>query len=199
MSEAETAVETAASEPRATYRTIAESRPEDYVIQNLYQKGLHDGVTDLYLSFLRSLESPHLGFPVDRLEHSLQTATRAFRDGCDEEYVFTALFHDVGEAVAPANHPEAGGALLRPYVSDENYWLVRNHGVFQGYYYYHFIGRDRHLREHWRGHPNFEKTALFCEKYDQTSFDRDYDSMPLEAFEPMVRRILSQPPRFRFE
>lgn len=184
---------------RASYRSILESRPQDYLIQGRHLKQHHAGIADLYLGLLRSLESPHLGFPVDRFEHSLQTATRALRDGRDDEYVFVALFHDVGDAVAPANHPEAGAALLRPYISEEMYWLVRNHGVFQGYYYYHFIGRDRDLRERYRGHPMFEKTAEFCEKYDQAAFDKGYESAPLSAFEPLVRRILSQPPRFAFE
>jgi len=184
---------------RASYRSILESMPLDYKIQGQYMKQHHAGIADLYLSFLKSLESPHLGFPVDRFEHSLQTATRALRDCRDDEYVFVALFHDVGDAVAPANHPEAGAALLRPYISNDMYWLVRYHGVFQGYYYYHFLGRDRDLRERYRGHPMFEKTAEFCEKYDQAAFDKGYESAPLSAFEPLVRRILSQPPRFVFE
>jgi predicted HD phosphohydrolase len=184
---------------RASYHSILESSPADYVIQGRYLKQHHAGIADLYLGFLKSLESPHLGFPVDRLEHSLQTATRALRDGRDDEYVFVALFHDVGDAVAPANHPEASAALLRPYISDDNCWLVRNHGVFQGYYYYHFLDRDRDLRERYRGHPMFERTAEFCERYDQASFDRDYDSLPLGAFESLVQRVLSRPPRFVFE
>jgi predicted HD phosphohydrolase len=186
-------------DPRADYRRIEDSEPEDYAIQGLYQKALHAGVADLYMGLLKQLESPHLGFPVDRFTHSLQTATRALRDGRDEEYVFVALFHDLGDAVAPANHPEAGAALLRPYISEKNYWMVRHHGVFQGYYYYHHIGRDRHLRDRYRGHEWYGYTAEFCHLYDQTSFDKDYDCLPMEAFEPLVRDLLGRPPAFHFE
>lgn len=184
---------------RAQYRSIAESGPADYVIQGRHFARHLALLPDMYVRQLESLRSPHLGYPVDRYVHSLQTATRALRAGHDEEYVFVALFHDVGDVVAPTNHPEASAAMLRPYISDENYWLVRHHGAFQGHYYYHFIGRDRHLRERYRGHPCFERTALFCEKYDQESFDRDYDTLPLAAFLPIVRRVLARPARFVFE
>ena len=148
---------------------------------------------DLYLRLLASLSTPHLGFPIDRLEHSLQTATRALKDGRDDLYVFAALFHDVGDAIAPANHPEAGAAMLRPYLTEDLYWMVRHHGSFQGYYYWHFLGRDRHARDRHRDHPCFDMTAEFCERYDQASFDRDYRALTLGDFEPLVRDVMSRP------
>ena len=135
-----------------------------------------------------------IGYKVDRYQHSLQTATRAFRDSQDEETVVCALLHDIGDTLAPENHAQLCAAVLRPYISEDNYWLVQHHAIFQGYYYYHHIGLDRDVRERYRGHPMFQRTADFCEKYDQNSFDPDYDTMPLEAFEPMLHRLFSRKP-----
>ncbi len=132
------------------------------------------------------------GFAVDRLEHCLQTATRAHRDGRDEEYVVCALLHDVGDLLAPSAHGEFAALVLRPYIGDDNHWMVRHHTTFQQYYYGHFFGNDRDAREKHRGHPCFERTAQFCHLYDQASFDPGYDSMPLAAFEPMLNRVLAK-------
>lgn len=108
--------------------------------------------------------------------------------------VVCALLHDVGDLLAPENHSQLAAAILRPYISPDNYWLVKNHGIFQGYYYFHHVGLDRNAREAFRGHPMFEKTAAFCERYDQCSFDPDYETLPLPAFEPMVRRLFARKP-----
>ncbi len=101
----------------------------------------------------------------------------------------------MGYSFAPDNHSAFAAAILRPYVSKENHWIVKHHGVFQGYYYWHHVGRDRDARERYRGHPQFEACANFCERWDQTSFDPDYDTLPLEHFEPMVRRLFARAPR----
>ena len=143
------------------------------------------------LTHLKLLDGDFGGYPVDRLEHSLQTATRAYRDGRDEEYVVCALLHDIGDTLGPANHAEIGAVMLKPYVSEQNHWMLEKHGVFQGYYFFDFLGLDRDMREQYRGHPWFEYTAQFCHLYDQSAFDPAYDSMPLEAFEPMVHRVFS--------
>jgi predicted HD phosphohydrolase len=148
---------------------------------------------DRLLQALRDLGADAGGFAVDRLEHSLQTATRAFRDGRDEEYVVCALMHDVGDLMGPANHAEVGAMIMKPYVSEANHWMMDKHGVFQGYYFFHHIGLDREMREQFRGHPHFEHCAQFCHLYDQSSFDPHYDTMPLEAFEPMLRRVVERP------
>jgi len=133
-----------------------------------------------------------MGYQVDRYEHSLQTATRAFRDGVDEETVVCALLHDIGDTLAPENHSQLAAAVLRPYISADNHWLIAQHGVFQGYYYFHHVGLDRNERDKFRGHPMFERTAAFCQNWDQPSFDPDYDTMPFAAFEPMVRRLFAR-------
>lgn len=151
-------------------------------------------VADNVLAVLKAAEGHNPGYKICRYQHSLQTATRALRDGADEETVCAALLHDIGDSLAPGNHSAFAAEILRPYVSADNYWLVKHHGVFQGYYYFHHFDRDRDARERYRGHPMFERTAEFCEKWDQTSFDPDYDTMPLEAFEPMVRRLFAREP-----
>jgi predicted HD phosphohydrolase len=144
---------------------------------------------------MRLLEGDSGGFAVDRLQHCLQAATLACRDGMDEEYVVCALLHDIGDILCTANHAEVAATILQPYVSEENHWMLKHHGIFQGYFYFHFLGLDRNMREQFRGHPHFEKTALFCERHDQNAFDPDYDTMPLEAFAPMVRRLMAMPKR----
>jgi predicted HD phosphohydrolase len=133
------------------------------------------------------------GFAVDRLEHSLQTATRAHRAGEDEEYVVCALLHDIGDTLGPSNHADIAAAVVKAYVSERNHWIVEKHGMFQGYYFFHFLGLDRNMRDQYRGHPHFEATARFCHLYDQNSFDPDFRSMPVEAFVPMIARVFERP------
>jgi predicted HD phosphohydrolase len=146
---------------------------------------------DRVLGWLRTMEDS-AGYQISRLDHSLQAATRAHRAGEDEETVVCVLLHDIGDHLAPANHSEVAAAVLRPYVSDKNYWIVKHHGVFQGFYYFHHVGMDPNARERWKDHPYYQATVDFCENYDQCSFDPDYDSLSLEFFEPMVRRILDE-------
>ena len=175
---------------RARFSSFAESTAEDWALITPQLNVTQSFVPDRVLGLLRDLKTDHGGFPVDRLEHSLQTATRAERDGRDEEYVLCALIHDIGDTLSPFNHPEIGAAILKPFVSEANHWMVEHHGVFQGYYFWHHIGADRNAREAYRDSPYFEYTAEFCAKYDQTAFDPDYRSEPLEHFEPLVRARL---------
>jgi predicted HD phosphohydrolase len=176
---------------QARFHAMADGTREDWlaICQHLgpHQQQLSNRV----LKHLKLLEGDYAGYVVDRLAHSLQTATRAHRAGRDEEYVVCALLHDIGDTLASANHADLAAAILKPYVSTENHWMVENHGVFQGYYFFDYLGLDKNMREKFRGHPSFEYTAQFCHLYDQCAFDPDYDNMPLEAFEPMVHRIFS--------
>jgi len=149
---------------------------------------------DNVLDLLRRMKGPKLGYQIDRYEHSLQTATRAERDGADEETIVCALLHDIGDVVAPDNHSELAAAVLRPYISDKNYWILKHHGVFQGYYYFDKIGLDRDARDRFRDHPFFDECERFCDRWDQTSFDPEYHTLPLEHFEPMVRRLFEREP-----
>jgi predicted HD phosphohydrolase len=178
---------------RAKFHAMTEGTQEDWMAIGRAAAPHRGGLADRLLAHLKLLDNDHGGFAVDRLEHSLQTATRAHRDGRDEEYVVCALVHDIGDILMPANHAELGATILRPYVSDANHWMMDKHGIFQGYYFFHYLGLDRDMREQFRGHPHFEYCAQFCHLYDQNSFDPAYESMPLEAFEPMLRRMVEAP------
>jgi predicted HD phosphohydrolase len=156
-----------------------------------FNKGLPDRV----LAHLKLLEGDCGGFPIDRMEHSLQSATLAYRDGMDEEYVVCALLHDIGDTLASYNHADLGATILKPFVSEENHWMLEHHGIFQGYYFFHYLGLDKNMREQFRGHSAFERTAMFCARHDQNAFDPAYDTMPLDAFIPMLQRVLERPRR----
>ena len=179
--------------PRAGFHSMTEGTPDDWRAIGLAGQAFHAAHGDRLLEALRSLGTDEGGFAVSRLEHSLQSATRAHRDGRDEEYVVCALMHDIGDLMGPSNHAEVGAVIMKPYVSEANHWMMDKHGIFQGYYFFHHLGLDREMREQYRGHPHFEYCAQFCHLYDQNSFDPAYDSMPLEAFEPMLRRVIERP------
>lgn len=148
---------------------------------------------DRILAHLRLLDGDFGGFPVDRLSHSLQTATLAHRDGRDEEYVVCALLHDIGDTLGSYNHADIAAAILKPFVSPENLWMIEKHAIFQGYYFFHHLGLDRHLREQFKDHPQFEQTIEFCARYDAAAFDPEGETLPLEFFEPMLRRVFAKP------
>ena len=178
---------------KARFNAMTESTAEDWAAIGRASAEFHKSHADRLLTALRELGDDPGGFAVGRLEHSLQTATRAHRDGRDEEYVVCALMHDIGDLMGPANHAEVGAVIMKPFVSEANHWMLDKHGVFQGYYFFHHLGLDREMREQYRGHPHFEYTAQFCHLYDQNSFEPGYDTMPLEAFEPMLRRVVARP------
>ncbi len=178
---------------RAKFTAMTEGTAEDWAIIGGQFRGMAAGLADRVLAHLRLLDGDFGGFPVDRLEHSLQTATRAHRDGRSEDYVVMALLHDIGDTLGTYNHPDIAAAILKPFVSEEIHWICQQHGAFQGYYFFHFLGLDRDAREAFRGNPHFEACAEFCAKYDQAAFDPDYTSEPLEYFEPMVRRVFARP------
>ena len=175
---------------RARFTSFEESTAEDWALITPQLNVTQSLVPARVIDLLRALKTDHGGFPVDRLEHSLQTATRAERDGRDEEYVLCALIHDIGDTLAPLNHPSIAADILKPFVSEGNHWMVEKHGIFQGYYFWHHIGGDRNTRDQYRDSPYFEYTEEFCAKYDQTAFDPDYKSEPLEHFEPLIRARL---------
>lgn len=178
---------------RAGFTAMEHGTQEDWSIIGGHFGQFSRGLADRVLAHLKLLDGDYGGFPVDRLEHSLQTATRAHRDGRGEDYVVTALLHDIGDTLGSYNHPEIAAAILRPFVSEELHWIADKHGIFQGYYFFHHLGMDRDLREGLRGHAHFEATAEFCHQYDQSAFDPAYESAPLSFFEPMVQRVFARP------
>ncbi len=178
-------------------RTVAFTRmqdgtAEDYALLAEIEERELAGYADRVLDWLRAMDVP-AGYQITRLEHCLQAATRAERAGEDTETVVCALLHDIGDVLAPANHSEVAAALLRPYVSERNHWIVKHHGVFQGVYYFHHTGGDPAARERYRDHPHYQATVDFCANYDQNSFDPDYEWLPLDHFEPMVRQLFARP------
>jgi predicted HD phosphohydrolase len=179
--------------PRARFTTMEESTVEDWAILGTNFVDFAGHLPDRVLAHLELLDGDYGGFAVDRLQHSLQTATRAHRAGEDEEYVVCALLHDIGDTLGSYNHADIAAAVLKPFVSEENHWMVEKHAIFQGYYFFHHLGMDRNLREQFRGHPCFERTALFCERYDGPAFDPRGETLPLDFFVPMVRRVFAAP------
>lgn len=178
---------------RATFVRMQDSTREDW--QAISGEFMHfaSGLPERVMAHLKLLEGDYGGFPVDRYTHSLQTATRALRDGRDEEYVVCALLHDIGDTLGAFNHPDIAAAILQPFVSEENHWMVKHHGIFQGHYFFHHIGLDRDLREQFRTHPHFDRTAEFCELYDNPAFDPKGETLPIAEFEPMLRRLMALP------
>ena len=178
----------------AKFRSMIDGTQDDWDIIAREQKDFAPNNGKRILDHLKLLGGDYGGFPVDRLEHCLQTATRAFRAEADDETVVAALIHDIGDILSMENHAEYAASILRPFVRNETYWMIKHHAIFQGYYYYHHIGRDRDERDLYRGHPCFEMTADFCGKWDQMAFDPNYDTMPMSAFEPTLRRVFAREP-----
>jgi len=137
----------------------------------------------------------HFGMALNLYEHALQTATRALRNGEDEEMVVLALLHDVCEHTVPSGHGPASALIMGPYLSEQNKWILENHELFQGFYYYHLAGKDKHARDIHRGSPYFDACARFCELYDAPSFDPNFATEPLSLFEPMVHRFFARIPK----
>jgi predicted HD phosphohydrolase len=180
---------------RATFTCFQDSTQEDWQLIAGEFMLFANALPERVLTHLKLLEGDYGGFPIDRMAHSLQTATRALRDGRDEEYVVCALLHDIGDTLGSYNHPDIAAAILNPFVSDENLWMVKHHGIFQGYYFFHHIGLDRNLRDKFEGNPHYERTREFCELYDSPAFDAKAETLPLGEFEPMLRRVLATPVR----
>lgn len=178
--------------PHATFSRMQDSTVEDWRIITAEFIPFAQALPDRVLAHLRLLEGECGGFPVDRLTHSCQTATRAALDGRDEEYVVCALLHDIGDTLGSFNHPDIAAAILRPFVSEQNHWMVQQHGIFQAYYFFHHLGLDRNIRDQFCGHKYFDYTAEFCELYDNPAFDPKAETLPLSEFEPMVRRVFAQ-------
>jgi predicted HD phosphohydrolase len=186
-------MEDALLEQRAGFKSMCESTKQDWdIIITRYQPFARE-LPDRVLAHLQLLAGDSGGYAIDRLHHSLLAATLAHKAGEDEEYVVCALLHDVGDLLGSWNHPEVAAAILKPFVSEDNHWMVEKHGIFGGYHFFHHIGMDRNLREQFRGHPCFERTARFVELYDDPAFDAALECAPLDFFEPMVRRLFTNP------
>jgi len=178
---------------RATFTSMESSTQADWAMIVPEAMKMARALPDRVLAHLQLLDGDFGGFPIDRLSHCLQAATLAHRDGRDEEYVVCALLHDIGDTLGSYNHPDIAAAILKPFVSEANVWMVQHHGIFQGYNFFHHIGLDRHMRDQFKGQPHAERTAEFVALYDNPAFDAKGEMLPLSFFEPMVRRVMAAP------
>jgi len=168
---------------RADYALLAEHEG-DYVA----------ATADRLLAALAALDSGYSGYRISRLGHSLQTATRARRDGADADWIVTALLHDIGDALAPHNHDEMAAAILRPFLREQCTWVCATHGDFQLVYYGHHVGADPEKRQRHRAGAYFDDCVDFCERWDQASFDPAYATDPLDSFAPLLREVFARKP-----
>ena len=176
------------------FTQMKDGSKEEYLLLDKHEQEYISGTADRILNFMKRLTSTLEGYKITRLEHSLQAATRALNDGADEEMIVAVLLHDIGDELAPLNHSEYAASVLKPYVSEKTHWIIEKHGEFQMYYYAHHLGKNQNQRDKYKDHKYFKDTINFCEKWDQTSFDPNYKSKPLEFFAPMVKRIFSRKP-----
>jgi predicted HD phosphohydrolase len=166
---------------------------EEYEFLDHMEDAYKAALPDRIMENLRKLEHSLSGYRISRLEHCLQGATRAHRAGESEEMIVAILLHDIGDELATYSHSEMAAAILRPFVSEKLYWIVKHHGVFQMYYYAHHCGGDRNCREIYRDHAWYQEAIDFCHNYDQNCFDPDYKSESLEFFTPILQRVMSEP------
>ena len=179
---------------RAKFTQMKDGTKEDYLLLEKHEKKYIEGTADRLIKFINGLSSTLEGYQITRLEHSLQTATRALNNKAGDEMVVAALLHDIGDELAPLNHSEYAAAVLKPYVSEKTHWIIEKHGEFQMYYYVHHFDGNRNQREKYKGHKYYQDTVDFCENWDQKSFDPNYKSLPLKEFEPLVKKIFSRKP-----
>jgi predicted HD phosphohydrolase len=180
---------------RATFTRMQDGTAEDYAVIEAAEHEIDRSLPDRILAAVADLASSGLGgYPVDRAEHCRQSATRALRDGREVDYVVCSLIHDIGDPLAPHNHGAFIGAVVRPFVSERLCWILEHHPVFQMYYYAPFMGGQKDARDRYKGHQWYDDTVEFCEKYDENCFDAGYDSLPMEAFEPMVTEVFTRTP-----
>ena len=179
---------------KVSFKQKKDVTKEDYLLLEKHEKKFIEGTGQRILKFMSNLNHTLEWYQGSRLEHSLQTATRALNDKADDEMIVAALLHDIGDDLSPLNHAEYAAAVLKPYVSEKTHWIVEKHGIFQLYYYAHHIGGNKNEREKYKGHKYYKDTIDFCENWDQKSFDPNFKSLPLKEFEPYVKKIFSRKP-----
>tara|TARA_B100000700_G_scaffold208725_1_gene229476 strand:- start:9 stop:563 length:555 start_codon:yes stop_codon:yes gene_type:complete len=179
---------------RVKFTQMKYGSKEDYLLLEKHEKKYIEGTADRLIKFMSSLNATLEGYQVSRLEHSLQTATRALNDKAEDEMIVAALLHDIGDELAPLNHSEYAAAVLKPYVNEKTHWIVEKHGEFQMYYYAHHLGGNKNQREKYKGHKYYQATIDFCENWDQKSFDPNFKTLPLKSFEPLVKKIFNRKP-----
>ena len=178
---------------KASFKSFTESTKEDWAIIIGEQRTFVSGLPDRILNHLRLLEGDYGGFPIDRFQHCLQTAERAADAGESDEYVVCALLHDIGDTLGSYNHADVAAAMLQPFISEANHWMIKHHAIFQGYNFFHHLGMDRNMRDKFKNSEHYEHTERFVAKYDNLAFDPSHPELSLKLFAPMVRQLMAQP------
>ena len=179
---------------KVKFNQMKDGTKEEYLFLDKNEKKYIEGTADRLLKFMSGVNATLEGYQVTRLEHSLQSATRAYKNDESEEMIVAALLHDIGDELAPLNHSEYAAAVLKPYVSEKTHWIIEKHGEFQLYYYAHHLGANRNQRDRYKGHKYYQDTINFCESWDQKSFDPNFKSLALKDFETFVKKIFGRKP-----
>ena len=179
---------------KVNFTQMKNGTKEEYLFLDKLEKECISETGERIIKYLKQYGATIEGYQISRLEHSLQAATRAFKDKASEEMIVATLLHDIGDDLAPANHAEYAAAILKPYVSEKTYWILLKHGEFQLFYYAHHLGADKNKRDEYKDHKYYNDCVKFCELWDQSSFDPKYKSLKLEEFEPLIRKIFSRKP-----
>ena len=179
---------------KVSFKEMKNGTKEDYLLLDRHEKKFIKNTADRVLKFMNGLNTTLEGYKISRLQHSLQTATRAFNDKASDEMIVASLLHDIGDELVPFNHAEYAAAVLKPYVSEKTHWIIEKHGIFQMYYYAHHLGENKNERDKFKGHKYYQDTINFCEKWDQKSFDPNFKSLTLKDFKPYVQKIFSRTP-----
>jgi len=178
---------------KVNFTKMSEGTAEEYQFLEELEYEYKKELPEKLMKALAVLEHSLSGYQITRLEHVLQAATRALKAGESDQMIAAALLHDIGDELAPYSHSEMAASILRPFVNEEIYWVIKHHGLFQLYYYGHHSGGDRNARERFKDHPYYDTAVRFCHDYDQNCFDPNYKSKPLEFFEPLLQRVFAKP------
>ncbi len=178
-----------------SFTQMKDGSREDYLLLQEAEHAYVAGNADRILRELASQADDKMeGYRITRLDHALQSATRAEREGADADWIVAALLHDIGDGLAPRNHDRFAAEVVRPFIREECTWVVEHHGAFQMVYYAHHYGWNQYEREQYRDHPGYPSCVAFCERWDQSSFDPDYPTETLEHFAPMLRSVFARKP-----
>lgn len=178
---------------KTRFKSLSDSTAADWQTIVSEQLKFIAGLPDRIVAHMQLLSGDYGGFPIDRLQHCLQSAELAAEAGEDDEYVVCALLHDIGDTLGSTNHPDVAAAILYPFVSEENHWMIKHHAIFQGYNFFHHIGMDRNMRDRFADSPHYERTERFVALYDDPAFDYDKPRLSIALFEPMLRKVFSEP------
>jgi predicted HD phosphohydrolase len=178
---------------KTNFKSLSDSTADDWQIIISEQMKFMSGLPDRILEHMKLLENDYGGFPIDRLQHCLQTAESAAEDGRDDEYVVCALLHDIGDTLGSYNHADVAAVILQPFVSEANHWMVKHHAIFQGYNFFHHLGMDRDMRDRFKDSEYYDYTAEFIAKYDSPAFDDSKPALSLDLFAPVLRKVMTEP------